>query len=71
MFYKKKLELIDKNSIFSQKEINYYNNIMNGKKIINSYSEYMCKKALGNIKPSNTINNVSNVNTIKLLFSFI
>ena len=69
LFYKKKLELIDKNSFFSQREINYYNNIMNGKKIINSYSEYMCKKALGNTKPSNTINNTNNINAINIIES--
>ena len=69
LFYKKKLELIDKNSFFSQREINYYNNIMNGKKIINSYSEYMCKKALGNTKPSNTINNANNINAINIIES--
>ena len=69
LFYKKKLELIDKNSFFSQREINYYNNIMNGKKIINSYSEYMCKKALGNTKQSNTINNTNNINAINIIES--
>ena len=62
LFYKKKLELIDKNSIFSEKENNYYNNIINGKKIINNYSEYMCKKALGLDKPSNNINNKNDIN---------
>ena len=69
LFYKKKLELIDKNSFFSQREINYYNNIMNGKKIINIYSEYMCKKALGNTKQSNTINNTNNINAINIIES--
>ena len=35
-FYKIKLELIDKNSIFGDKELNYYNKILISKKIINN-----------------------------------
>lgn len=46
LFYEKKLELIDKNSFINQNEINYYNNIIHSKKIINNYSEYMLNKAI-------------------------
>ena len=61
-FYKIKLELIDKKSIFNDKELNYYNKILNSKKIINNYSEYMLNKALGSNK-SNTNNNLNLINT--------
>ena len=66
MFYKKKFELIDKDSIIGKKENNYYNNIINAKKIINNYSDYMCKKALGIDKQNNNyyINNINNINNI-------
>ena len=62
LLYKKKLELIDKNSLFSKKEINYYNNVINAKKIIDSYSELMCNKALGLNKLINNENNINNIN---------
>ena len=62
LFYKKKFELIDKNSLFSKKEINYYNNVINAKKIIDGYSEHMCNKALGLNKPINNENNINNIN---------
>ena len=67
IFYKKKLELIDKNSIIGKKENNYYNNIINAKKIINNYSDYMCNKALGSDKQNNNNNNnnINNINNIK------
>ena len=61
-FYKKKFELIDKNNIFNNTELKYYNNIINSKKIINDYSEYMLSKALG-INKSNDNNNLNLINT--------
>ena len=66
IFYKKRLELIDKDSIIGKKENNYYNNIINAKKIINNYSDYMCNKALGGDKQNNN-NNINNINNINNL----
>ena len=57
LFYKKKFELIDKNSLNTKKSINYYNDVVNSKKIIKNYSDYMLNKALGNSKQDNNINN--------------
>ena len=57
LFYKKKFELINKNSLNTKKGINYYNDVVNSKKIINNYSDYMLNKALGNSKQDNNINN--------------
>ena len=59
LFYKKKFELIDKNSLNTKKAINYYNDVVNSKKIINNYSDYMLNKALGNTKQDNNINNIN------------
>ena len=62
LFYKKKFELIDKNSLETKKDINYYNNVINSKNIICNYSDYMLNKALGNTKQDNNINNIDNNN---------
>ena len=59
LFYKKKFELIDKNSINTKKGITYYNDVINSKKIINNYSDYMLNKAIGNSKQDNNINNIN------------
>ena len=58
LFYKKKFELIDENYIINKDEFNYYKNIIRTKKIIKSYSNYMCHKALS----SNIINSNKNLN---------
>jgi phosphatidylinositol 4-kinase len=64
--YKKKLELIDKNSIVNNNEIEHYNKIINAKKIISSYSDYMSNKALAILnKPNDNIKKI-NINTSEI-----
>jgi hypothetical protein len=60
LFYKKIFELIDENYIINKDEFNYYKNITWTKKIIKSYSNYMCMchKALS----TNIINSNKNIN---------
>ena len=60
LFYKKKFELIDENYIINKNEYSYYKNIIRTKKIIKSYSNAMCHKALS----FNIISNNKNINTI-------
>ena len=69
LFYKKRFELIDKNDIFNKDEINHYNKIINAKKIINNYSDYMYNKALGKTNKSNDNNNINikDINTDNII----
>ena len=60
LFYKKKFELIDENYLINKDEYTYYKNIIRTKKIIKSYSNYMCHKAMS----TNIVNNNKNTNII-------